>query len=60
PDDVAKAIELYGDDDESMMRWGVEFAIRQVRDLAASGVNCFHMYTLNRDYPVRQVMKGLK
>lgn len=60
PEGVAKAIELYEDDDESMMQWGIDFAVRQIKDLTASGVNCFHMYTLNRDYPVRQVMKGLK
>lgn len=60
PKVIKDAISKYENDDDSMMRWGIDFAIQQIQDLMHSGCNCFHIYTLNKDFPIRQVMKGLK
>lgn len=59
PDEVKAFLEKYGDKPEELEKAGLEFAIKQINDLLSNGVNGIHIYTMNKPYVARTVLKGI-
>lgn len=48
PSPVIKLLARYEDDADSLRAAGIEYACRQLEDLAANGADGLHIYTMNR------------
>lgn len=48
PKELADIIATYGDDKEDMRKAGVDYAVRQIRDLKEHGVDGIHIYSMNK------------
>lgn len=48
PKALADIIATYGDDKEDMRKAGIDYAVRQIRDLKAHGVDGIHIYSMNK------------
>ena len=59
PDEVKTFLEKFGDKPEELEKAGLEFAIKQINDLLSNGVNGIHIYTMNKPYVARTVLKGI-
>jgi methylenetetrahydrofolate reductase (NADPH) len=60
PPALEKAMAPLLDEPEEMSRVGVEFCLRQCRDLLENGVRYLHFYTLNQAPAVRAVLDSLR
>jgi methylenetetrahydrofolate reductase (NADPH) len=60
PGDVLKKLEQFGDDDDAVTNFGIEYATRQCEDLLKHGAPGIHLYTMNKLKPAREILKGLK
>ncbi len=56
---VSEFLEKYKDSPEDLEKAGLDFAIKQINDLLANGVNGIHIYTMNKPYVARTVLKGI-
>ena len=59
PYEVKAFLEKYSDNPENLEKAGLEFAINQINDLLSNGVNGIHIYTMNKPYVARTVLKGI-
>jgi methylenetetrahydrofolate reductase (NADPH) len=59
PAKLRKKLDELGDDDESAVEFGIEYATRQCEELLQAGVPGLHFYTLNKSYSTVQVLKNL-
>ena len=59
PDEVKAFLDKYSDNPENLEKAGLEFAINQINDLLSNGVNGIHIYTMNKPYVARTVLKGI-
>ncbi len=59
PKALADIIASYGDDPEEMRRAGIDYAIRQIRDLQENGVNDIHLYTMNKPKMAREITEAV-
>ena len=59
PDEVKAFLDKYRDKPEELEKAGLEFAIKQINDLQSNGVNGIHIYTMNKPYVARTVLKGI-
>ena len=59
PKALADLIARYGDSREDMRKAGIDYAIRQIRDLQENGVNNIHLYTMNKTKTAREIMEGV-
>lgn len=59
PSAVSEFLEKYKDSPEDLEKTGLDFAIKQINDLLANGVNGIHIYTMNKPYVARTVLKGI-
>ena len=48
PKELADLIATYGDDKEDMRKAGVDYAVRQIRNLKEHGVDGIHIYSMNK------------
>ena len=48
PKKLADIIAAYGDSKEDMRKAGVDYAVRQIRDLKEHGVDGIHIYSMNK------------
>ena len=48
PKELADLIATYGDDKEDMRKAGVDYAVRQIRDLKEHCVDGIHIYSMNK------------
>lgn len=48
PEELADAIEKYGDNPDDMKKAGIEFTKKQMEALLQHGVNGIHLYTMNK------------
>lgn len=60
PAPVIKILARYEDDPASLREAGIEYACRQLEDLAAHGVDGLHVYTMNRADVARAAMQALR
>lgn len=59
PEKFTKLIARYGDDLEAMRDAGIAYAIDQIIDLAANGVDGIHLYTMNNPYVARKISESV-
>ena len=60
PDRFKKIMERYQDNPEALFDAGLAYAISQVIDLIASGVDGIHLYTMNNPVVARRICDGIK
>jgi methylenetetrahydrofolate reductase (NADPH) len=51
--------DKYSDDPESFEKAGIEYAIGQINDLIAGGVEGIHLYTMNRIGQTRKIIENI-
>lgn len=59
PDEVNLFLQKYKDNPEDLEKAGLQFAIKQINELQANGVNGIHIYTMNKPKTARTVLKGI-
>jgi methylenetetrahydrofolate reductase (NADPH) len=59
PTDLASQLESTQDDKEAQFRIGVDYAIRQCRELVAAGIPGIHFYVLNRSAACEQILDAM-
>ncbi|MCM1063575.1 MAG: methylenetetrahydrofolate reductase [NAD(P)H] [Eubacterium sp.] len=59
PKVLADIFATYGDNPEEMRKAGIDFAIRQIRDLQENGVNDIHIYTMNKPKMAAEIMEAI-
>lgn len=60
PKKLADVIATYGDNPEDMRKAGIDFAISQILDLKAHGVNGIHLYSMNKPKTTAEIVKGIR
>lgn len=55
-----RAIAKYGDTPESMRDIGIAYAVDQIADLLANGVDGIHVYTMNNPYIAKKIAEAVK
>ena len=60
PDKVSKMIAKYEDDEGSLYKAGLDFAVRQIRSLQKEGVDSVHLYTMNNINTAAYVKIGIE
>ncbi len=59
PQPILNAIVKYGDDNDSITRFGIDYASRQCEDLLKHRIAGIHFYTLNRSHATAEIYKNL-
>lgn len=59
PKALADIIASYGDDPEEMRKAGIDYAIRQIRDLQENGINDIHLYTMNKPKMAQEITEAV-
>ena len=59
PPELEAALREYGDDDNAVTQWGIDYATRQCDELLRQGAPGLHFYTLNRARSTLEVVKRL-
>ena len=53
-------IATYGDNPEDMRKAGIDYAIRQILDLKANGVDGIHIYTMNKPKMAAEIVNNIR
>lgn len=56
PKELADLIANYGENPEDMRKAGIDYAVRQIRDLKEQGVDGIHIYTMNRPKTTAEIV----
>ena len=59
PKALADIIAAYGENPEEMRKAGIDYAIRQIRDLQENGVNDIHLYTMNKPKMAKEIAEAI-
>ena len=59
PKEIHEAIRRFGDDQASIMKFGIEYATRQCEELLRGDAPGLHFYTLNQSIATRQIFANL-
>ncbi len=59
PQEIHEAIARFGEDQASIMKFGIEYATRQCEELLQGGAPGLHFYTLNQSLATRQIFANL-
>lgn len=59
PKALADIIAAYGENPEDMRKAGIDYAIRQIRDLQENGVNDIHLYTMNKPKMAKEITEAI-
>ncbi len=59
PKELADLIATYGSCPEDMRKAGIDYAIRQIKDLKAHGADGIHLYTMNRPKTAAAIVAAL-
>ena len=59
PDKIRQAILRFGEDQDAVMKFGIEYATEQCRELLRQGAPGLHFYTLNQSLATRQIFSNL-
>ncbi|MBU9889869.1 MAG: methylenetetrahydrofolate reductase [NAD(P)H] [Candidatus Omnitrophica bacterium] len=59
PERIRKAITRYGEDQEAITGFGIEYATEQCRRLLEGGAPGLHFYTLNQSLATRRIYENL-
>lgn len=60
PKTLADIIAAYGESPEDMRKAGIDYAIRQIRDLKENGVDGIHIYTMNKAKTASEIIQGIQ
>lgn len=60
PKKFERLVDKFGDKPEAMMQAGIAYAVDQIIDLIASGVNGIHIYTMNKPQVAAKIMENLR
>jgi len=60
PSDLLVKLEQTPNDEESVVRLGINHALQQCRHLIREGVDGVHFYTLNRSHSTAEILRQLK
>ncbi len=60
PSDIIRILYRYENDPDSLRKAGIEYAVRQIRDLQAHGADGIHIYTMNRPQIATEILEGLR
>lgn len=60
PKKLADMIATYGDNAEDMRKAGIDFAISQIQDLRNHGVNCIHLYSMNKPKTTTEIVNAIR
>lgn len=60
PKAMSDLLAAHGDNPEEMRKAGVDYAVRQIRDLRENGVKHIHLYSMNRPKTTAEIMEGIK
>ena len=59
PRELNALLEKYVDSPADAEKAGIDFAVRQIADLLAHGVDGIHIYTMNRAKQTREILRRL-
>lgn len=59
PEKIRNAIAKFGNDQSSILKFGIEYTTEQCRELLAGGVPGLHFYTLNQSQATREIYSNL-
>ena len=59
PKALADIIAAYVDNPEDMRKAGIDFCVRQIRDLQENGVKDIHIYTMNKPKMAAEIMANI-
>ncbi len=59
PPELESALREYGDNDDAVAQWGIDYATRQCDELLREGAPGLHFYTLNRAKSTMAVVRSL-
>lgn len=59
PKALSDLIAAYGEHPADMRKAGIDYAIRQIRDLQENGVTNIHIYTMNRSQTAAEIMAAI-
>ena len=60
PPKFARMISRYGDNPQAMRDAGIAYAIDQIVDLVANGVQGIHLYTMNNPQVARRIYDSVQ
>lgn len=60
PKAFSDLIATYGDNPEDMRKAGIDYAIRQILDLKANGVDGIHIYTMNKPKMAAEIVNNIR
>lgn len=60
PKAMSDIIASHGDSPDDMRKAGVDYAIRQIRDLLENGVKHIHLYSMNRPKTTAEIVAGIR
>lgn len=60
PSDIIRILYRYENDPDALRKAGIDYAVRQIRDLQAHGADGIHIYTMNRPQIATQIMEGIR
>ena len=55
PSEIIRILNKYKDSKEDLEKAGIEYAAKQIYGLRSAGVDCIHIYTMNKPY----IAKGI-
>lgn len=59
PKSLSDLIATYGDNKEDMRKAGIDYAIRQIRDLQENGVADIHIYAMNKPRTTSEIVSSI-
>jgi methylenetetrahydrofolate reductase (NADPH) len=59
PRELESALDEYGDNDDAVTEWGIDYATRQCDELLREGAPGLHFYTLNRARSTTEIVRSL-
>ena len=60
PKKLADVIATYGDNPDDMRKAGIDFAVSQIMDLQAHGVNGIHLYSMNKPKTTTEIINAIR
>ncbi len=57
PASLSRLVSRYGEDTESFKKAGIDYAVKEINDLMAGGINKFHLYVMNKADETAQILK---
>ena len=59
PENISDFLEKYKDSPTDLEKAGLDYAITQINELLENGVNGIHIYTMNKPFVAKTVLKGI-